>query len=66
MGVADGDGERVGSVVALELRFRHQDLQHHVDLLLLAVSDADDRLLDRIWGIFGHLQARARRAWARA
>ena len=48
MGVTNGDGERVGGVVGVELGARHQNPHHHVNLLLVAMPDADHRLLDRI------------------
>jgi hypothetical protein len=58
MGVADGDGERVGGIVAFELGLGHQDFQHHVYLLLFAVADADHGLLDGVRRIFRDPQAR--------
>ena len=61
VGVADGNGQRVGGVVALEFGLGHQDLQHHVDLLLLAMADANHCLLHRVRCIFRDPQARARR-----
>ena len=45
--------------VGVEAGLRHQHLDHHVDLLLVAVADADDRLLDRVRRIFGDHQAGA-------
>lgn len=42
MGVADCDRQGVRRIVTLEFCFRHQDFQHHVDLLLFAVPNTYD------------------------
>ena len=46
---------------ARRLRLRQQHADHHLDLLLVGMADADHRLLDEVGGIFGDAQARHRR-----
>ena len=52
MGVADGDGERVGGVGAAEIGLRQQGPHHELDLRLVGMAGADHRFLDEIGGIF--------------
>ena len=53
MRMADGDGQRIGRVVAVEGGARQQHADHRPDLLLLGVAGADDRLLDLVRRVFG-------------
>src|SRR5215212_10104138 len=61
MRVGDGDGERVGGVVARRVGLRQKDTHHRLDLPLLGVPGADDRLLDEVGGIFRHRKPGERR-----
>jgi hypothetical protein len=53
MGVADGDGEGIGRVVAVELGAGQQHAHHRPDLDFLGVAGADDGLLDGVGSVFG-------------
>ena len=57
MAIASASAASSVSNVAL----RHQHPHHHVDLLLVAMADADHRLLDRVGRIFGDCQSGQRR-----
>ena len=61
MRVADGDGERIGRVVAVEGGAGEEHPDHRPDLLLLGMAGADDGLLDLVRRVFGHRQPRLRR-----
>ena len=43
MGVADGDGQRVGGIGALEIGLRQQGLHHELDLRFVGVAGAGPR-----------------------
>ena len=58
MRMADGDGERIRRVVAVEGGAREKHPDHRPDLLLLGMAGADDRLLDLVRRILGHCQPR--------
>src|SRR5262245_16539171 len=55
--MAHGNRQRIGGVVRARIGLRQQHPDHHANLRLLAVTDADDRLLHLVGCIFGHRQA---------
>ena len=62
MRVADGDGQRVGRVGALEVGGGQQGLDHQLHLALFGMAGADDGFLDQVGGIFADRQpAQSRR-----
>jgi len=61
MCVADGNGQGIRRIVTLELSFRHQDFQHHVNLLLFTMPHTDDSFFHGVRRIFEHRQTGTRR-----
>src|SRR5882672_6118621 len=61
VGVADGDRQRIGGIGGLQQAARQQATHHHLDLRLLGMAGADDRLLDQVGGIFGDREPGQRR-----
>ena len=61
MRVPHRDRERVGGVVGRRIGLGQQHAQHQPDLLLLAVTGADDGLLHQVGRVFGDRNPRARR-----
>ena len=55
--VRDRDGERVGGVIGGRIGLGQQHADHHPDLRLVAVADADDALLHQVRRIFGDRHA---------
>ena len=55
VGMAQRDSQRIGAVGAVDLHAGKLQADHMIDLLLGRVADADDRLLDRVRGIFADL-----------
>jgi hypothetical protein len=60
--VGNGNGKRIGFIGAFERRFRQEERDHRLDLLLFGVAGADDRFLDQVRRIFGNAQAEPRRS----
>ncbi len=61
MGVTDGDGQRIGGIGPDNLHAGQQERNHVTHLFLIGMADADNSLLDRIRGVFGHGHSRLRR-----
>jgi hypothetical protein len=61
MGVADGDGERIGGIGRVWPGLRQQHPDHVMDLLLLRMTDTDDALLDLVRRVFGKWYSGCRR-----
>src|SRR6516162_6180147 len=61
VGVADGDGKRVGGIGARQQCRRQEALHHHLHLRLFRVADAHHRLLDEVGGVFEDGDAARRR-----
>mgnify|MGYP007056008067 CR=1 FL=1 len=57
MSVSDGDGKRVGFVLADLPTGREQGFDHHAHLLFGGVARADNRFFDLIGGIFSRFNA---------
>ena len=53
MRVRHRDGERVGGVMGRRIGLRQQHAEHQPDLLLLAVTGADDGFLHQVGRVFG-------------
>ena len=61
MRMGDGDGERVGGILAVWRGKRQQHAEHGADLRLVGVPGPDDGFFHRIGRIFRHGQPGLRR-----
>lgn len=61
MGVGYGHRQGIGGIIAVRFAPWQQHSDHGADLSLVRVADADHRLLDQVWSIFGNRDARLRR-----
>ncbi|KIC50480.1 hypothetical protein RA29_07220 [Tateyamaria sp. ANG-S1] len=57
MGVADGDGERIGGVWPCDVDAGELDADHVADLAFVGMADAHNRFLDRVGGVFADAES---------